>query len=156
MAPFWMEWFHLPAQLFNWDPGNKLYSYRIQAWNYECGIFHGLDFIVYVLKQGGGQNPPNFLQPKIHLTFCNIHGFSYLFIHSFIHQTWGLVHIHYHAWEMQLRFLVEQNTGFPCVEDWGRLTEFYYEQSQKCLGYLDDNFVISFPFSWKNWPLNVI
>ena len=29
----------------------------------------------------------------------------------------------------------------------GKATEFYYEQSQKCLGYLDDDFVISFPFS---------
>lgn len=80
-----VERFHLPAQVPILEPGSKLQSYRIQAWNYKCLIFRGLDFI-YVFKPEPMTKFPIFLQQKIHLKFCNIHIFDHLFFHSLIRQ----------------------------------------------------------------------
>lgn len=59
---FWSKLFYLPAQVPSLEPGSKLQSYRIQAWNYECLISIGLDF-VYLQSRAEGQIP-HFSPPK--------------------------------------------------------------------------------------------
>lgn len=85
MVPFWIEWFHLPARVPNLEPGSKLQSYGSQAWNSECLISHGLGFIC--LQTSSETESPNFLCQKIHLTFCNIYGWSHSFILVFSHSS---------------------------------------------------------------------
>lgn len=154
MVPFWIEWFHLPAWPPNLEPGSKLQSYKIQAWNYERLISRGLDGVC-IFEPGLRTKLPNSLwQKKILLTFCNIRVLRHSFLHSLIHQMSGPFQTHHHA---QLRLLMEQKgSGFPQSRTWGKLTEFHYEQGQKCLSCLDEYFVFCFLLPKETWSLNVI
>lgn len=70
----------------------------------------------------------------------------------------GPFQTHHHAQqETQLRLLMEhKGSGFPQSRTWGKLTEFYYEQGQKCLSCLDEYFVFCFLLPKETWSLNVI
>lgn len=46
----------------------------------------------------------------------------------------------------------ENEYGFPQLEARGKLAGFYCEQGQKCHSYLDDYFIICFPYHEKLCP----
>lgn len=104
---------------------------------------------------------PNFLQQKIHLTFCNIHVLGHSFLHLLTRQIWARSHTYHHPQaEMQLSLLMGQNEyGFQGQNEYG----FPGERGQDLLwarpkmpllpGWL---FRYLLPWAWETWPLNVI